>query len=97
MNHRPRGIGRVLTETTADGRTTVVREYTRPGSIRWAKAFIRRFKLFREWVAEQPRTPEARDMYKLVLRELGAIVAGQQPDKITVTIRSGHAAVRRLR
>jgi hypothetical protein len=35
------------------------------------------------WVRQRPRSPEAIEVRKLILRELGAIIAGQRPDVIT--------------
>jgi hypothetical protein len=57
--------------------------YTRPASIRRARAQLKRIAPYRAWVRQRPRSPEAIEARKLILRELGAIIAGQRPDVIT--------------
>jgi hypothetical protein len=86
MDELERVTGGLLTEATVHERVTAVRTYTRGTTVLRAKRLLARITPYPEWVRSRPRSAEAREMYKRLLKELGAIIAGHRPDEITVSI-----------
>jgi hypothetical protein len=84
--------GGLLTESTVDDRVQAVETFISEQSIRNARAVLKRLTPYREWVRSQPRSAEAREMYKRIVRELGATIAGFRPDRVRVFIRNDHGA-----
>jgi len=62
------------------------RPFTRSVTILRAKALLARVVPYPVWVRSHRRTPEACAMYKALLRELGATIAGFRPDEIKVIL-----------
>ena len=63
------------------------RAYTRPETVQEAKALLSRITPYRVWARHQLVGADARAVYLLLPRELGAIIAGQCPDEITVGVK----------
>jgi hypothetical protein len=75
-----------MTEATTPDRVTAVQTYTRPATIRRAKALLARITPYRDWIRYQPRSAEACAGYRQILKALAAIIAGHSPDEITIIV-----------
>lgn len=84
MDELAKVTGGLMTEATTPEQVTAVQTHTYARTIRKARRLLAEVVPFRVWVRQRPRTPEAVETYRRVLRELGATIAGFRPDAITV-------------
>lgn len=87
MDELARVTGGLMTEATTPQRITAVRTHTYPRTIRKARRLLAEVTPYPVWLRQRERTPEAIAMYRNILRELGATIAGFRPDAITVIAR----------
>jgi hypothetical protein len=87
MDELKRVAGGLLTEETVGDGVMAVETYTCPETIRGARRLLAQITPFPVWVRHQHRSVEARTMYLRILRELGATIAGHQPDELTIICR----------
>ena len=87
MDELTRVTGGLMTEATTPERVTAVETHTYPRTIQRARRVLAQVVPYPVWVQQRERTPEAIAMYRRILRELGATIAGLRPDKITVIAR----------
>jgi hypothetical protein len=86
MDALARVTGGLMTEATTPEQVTGVLSHTYPRTIRRAKTTLAHVVPYRVWIRQRPRTAEAIRMYRTILRELGATIAGHRPDVIKVIV-----------
>jgi hypothetical protein len=67
-----------------------VQTRTYPHTVRNARRLLAMVTPYPVWIRQRERTPEAIAMYRTMLRELGATIAGFRPDAITVMAKPTH-------